>query len=160
MTITGINKLTRVKEHIEVEASELYSVVCYYYEKIAEVVKSILASSRPEIVSDIIKQGVIFYGGASTIVGFEQFMFKKIGLKIKLLENSKPEIFGTGELLKNPDKLKRILKNKFEQPGLISAQQVNYRLAIFIHIAICRIDCIVTQNRYFGCTTKCIPWFA
>lgn len=111
MTITGINKLTRVKEHIEIEATELYAVVCYYYEKIAEVVKSILASSRPEIVSDIIKQGVIFYGGASTIVGFEPFMFRKIGLKIKLLENAKPEIFGTEDLFKNPDKLKRILRN-------------------------------------------------
>ena len=111
MPIMGINKLTRIKEQIEIEASELYAVVAYYYEKIAEIVKSIIASSKPEVVSDILKQGIIFYGGSSNIVGFEQFMFKKIGIKIKLLSNSKPEIFGTEELLKNSDKLKKILKN-------------------------------------------------
>ena len=111
MPIVGINKLSGIKEQVMIEASELYAVVCYYYIKIAEVIKSIIASSRPEVVSDVLKQGIIFYGGSSNIVGFEQFMHKKLGIRVKILENSKPEIFGTEELIKNPEKLKKILKN-------------------------------------------------
>ena len=111
MTVEGVNKLTGENETVLIEANELYSVVSYYYMKIVSLIKSILSSVSSETVADILKSGITFYGGATNIVGFDYFMKKHIGIKLTLLETPVPEVIGTEQLLKNPEKLKKIIKS-------------------------------------------------
>ncbi|MBQ8425194.1 MAG: rod shape-determining protein, partial [Clostridia bacterium] len=111
MTIVGINTLTNNKEELVVRASDIYPVTSYYFSKIAEAIKSIIASCKPEIVSDITRFGINYYGGSIEIAGFEQFMNSKTGIKVKFIERPKHEIFGVKNLINNTERLRKILKN-------------------------------------------------
>ncbi len=109
--IVGINKKTMLKDKLVVSATELYPIVKNYYEKIAEAVCSVLQSCDPQIVSDIAKNGICYYGGSTYIIGFEKFMFERTKFKTKVYEIQKLNVMGTGELINNPQLLKRIIKN-------------------------------------------------
>ena len=111
MEIVGINKITQTKEKVLINSSELYPIIKYYYGKIAEAINSIIQECDPTIVSDIAKNGIYFYGGATRIVGLERFMAEHTKFKIHFSNISKSNIVGTGELIKYPQLLKRILKN-------------------------------------------------
>lgn len=111
MEITGINQKTQSKEKITITSSELYPIIRYYYGKIAEAINSIIQDADPTVVEDIAKNGIYFYGGSTRIVGLERFMSEQTKFKIHFSNISKSNIVGTGELIKYPQLLKRILKN-------------------------------------------------
>ena len=111
MEITGVNRNTNSKEKIIITSTELYPIVNYYYGKIAEAINSIIRDLDPAIIEDIINEGIYFYGGATKIVGLDRFMSEKIKVKIHFSNMSKSNIVGTGELIKYPQLLKRIIKN-------------------------------------------------
>ena len=107
----GINTITQTKETITVTSTELYPIVHHYYSKIAESILSILQSCDPGIVTDVSKNGIYYYGNATSIIGFEKFITKNTSFKANIAENNRSNILGTGELIKYPQLLKKILKN-------------------------------------------------
>ncbi|MBP3581552.1 MAG: rod shape-determining protein [Clostridia bacterium] len=109
--IMGLNTITQIKENITISSSELYPIVHHYYSKIAESILSILQSCDPGIVTDISKNGIYYYGNATSIIGFEKFITKNTSFKANIAENNRSNILGTGELIKYPQLLKKILKN-------------------------------------------------
>ncbi len=109
--LIGINKKTMLKEKLVINASELYPIVNSYYEKIAEAVLAVINSSEPEVVADIAKNGICFYGGGTNIIGLEKYMFERTKFKIRVFEIQKLNILGTGELINFPQLLKRVLKS-------------------------------------------------
>lgn len=111
MEILGVSKITQSKEKLLITATELYPIIQYYYLKIADAINSIIQELDPIVVEDIMRNGIYFYGGATRIVGLERFMAEHTGLKIHFSNISKSNIVGTGELIKYPQLLKRILKN-------------------------------------------------
>lgn len=111
MEITGINNQTLSKDKVVITSTELYPIVNYYYGKIADAINSIIQEADPMIVEDISKNGIYFYGGATRIVGLERFMSEHTKFKIHFSNISKSNIVGTGELIKYPQLLKRIMKN-------------------------------------------------
>lgn len=109
--VIGINTKTKLKEQVTINSADLLPTIFYFYSKIADAIKSILASSRPEIISDVTKIGINYYGGSTEIAGFENFMIKQIGYKVNLIQTPNPLIVGTKNLINNPEELKKILKN-------------------------------------------------
>lgn len=109
--IIGINTKTKLKEQVLITASDLLPTIFYFYNKIADAIKSIISSISPEIVADVSKNGIIYYGGSTEIAGFENFMTKQIGYKVNLQSTITPKIYGTKNLINNPDELRKILKN-------------------------------------------------
>ena len=109
--ITGLNKKTQLKETIVIQSSELYPIVKHYYEKIAEAIVSIIQNSDPEVISDIAKNGIYFYGNASAIIGLERFMANYTTFKINPPDTSRSNMLGTGVLIKYPQLLKKLIKN-------------------------------------------------
>lgn len=109
--IVGINKKTLLKENITITSSELYPIIEHYYGKIIETVISIIESNDPVVITDISKNGIYFYGEASQIIGFEKFFTEQTTFKANMSDNSRINMLGTGELIKYPQLLKKILKN-------------------------------------------------
>ena len=109
--ILGLNINTQVKENITVSSAELYPIIHHYYSKITEAILSILQSCDPSIVTDVSKNGIYYYGNATLIIGFEKFVTKQTTFKANIAENNRSNILGTGELIKYPQLLKKILKN-------------------------------------------------
>lgn len=110
-TITGIDKSTNLKQEVSITATELYPIINHYYSKIAELIGSVIQSSDPEIVADISRNGIYFYGGGTHIVGLEKFMFDKLKFKINVSDIQYANILGIAELIKYPQMLKKIVKN-------------------------------------------------
>ena len=109
--ITGFNKETQIYEQIIISSSELYPIVKLYYAKIAKTINTVVQSSEPEIISDILENGIYFFGNASNIIGLENFMSNETNFKINVASVEKTNILGTGELINQPQLLKKILKN-------------------------------------------------
>ncbi len=109
--IIGLNKSTQLKETITINSSEIYPIVKHYYQKIAEAINSIIQSSDPEVISDISKNGIYFYGSGSAMIGLEKFMAEQTSFKINSPDTSRSNMLGTGVLIKYPQLLKKILKN-------------------------------------------------
>ena len=109
--ITGLNKKTQLKEQITINSSELFPIVKHYYGKIAEAINSVIQSSDPEVISDISKNGIYFYGNGSAMIGLEKFMAEQTSFKINSPDTSRSNILGTGVMIKYPQLLKKVLKN-------------------------------------------------
>lgn len=109
--LVGINKKTQMKEKFVIHANELYPIIRNYYGKIADAINSIIQSSPPEIIADIAKNGIYFYGGGSYIIGLEKFMFDATKFKIKISDIPRSNMIGIGEMIKVPSLLKRVLKS-------------------------------------------------
>lgn len=109
--IIGLNKKTQSKEQLTINSTELYPIVKHYYSLIANAINSVIQSSDPEVIADISKNGIYFYGGGSSIIGLEKFMADNTTFKINLPDTSRSNILGTGVLIKYPQILKRIVKN-------------------------------------------------
>ena len=109
--ISGLNKSSQVYEQVLISSNELYPIIKLYYSKIAKTINSIVQSSEPEIISDILAGGVYFYGNASNIIGLENFMSAETNFKINVSNIENSNILGTGELINQPQLLKKILKN-------------------------------------------------
>ena len=109
--VEGFNVKTQNRSKINVNSAELFPIIKHYYGKIAEAVKSIVQSSAPQTINDIMDSGIYYYGGGAMIIGLEKFMYEKTCFKVNLSDNSRSNIVGTGELIKYPQLLKKILKN-------------------------------------------------
>ena len=105
------NTRTQTQETITISSSELYPIVYHYYSKISDAILSIIQSCDPSVVTDISKNGIYYYGNATSMIGFEKFITKQTSFKANLTENNRSNILGTGELIKYPQLLKKILKN-------------------------------------------------
>lgn len=111
MEIVGINNKTQQKDKAIIKSTELYPIIKHYYTKIADAINSIIQSSDPEVITDIANSGIHFYGGATNMIGFERFMVGQTKFKINMPEVSSANMIGTGELIKYPQLLKKIIKN-------------------------------------------------
>lgn len=109
--IVGLNKKTQSKEQLTINSTELYPIVKHYYSLIVNAINSVIQSSDPEVIADISKNGIYFYGGGASIIGLEKFMADNTTFKINLPDTSRSNILGTGVLIKYPQILKRIVKN-------------------------------------------------
>ena len=111
MEITGLNKSTQLKEKFEIKSEELFPIIDHYYGKIAEAIGSLIQASDPAVISDISQNGIYLYGGAASIIGIEQYMSDKLSFNVNLADTVSTNILGTGELIRYPQLLKKILKN-------------------------------------------------
>ena len=109
--ITGFNRATQIYEQLIISSKELYPIVKLYYSKIAKTINSIIQSCEPEIISDIMADKLYFFGNASNIIGLDIFMSQETLFKICDSNIEKSNILGAGELINQPQLLKKILKN-------------------------------------------------
>lgn len=107
----GINKKTKLREEKIISSTELFPIIDYYYGRIAQAILSIISSLDPETASDITKNGIYYFGGATAMIGFEKYMFDKTGFKVNFSNMTQSNIVGIGELIQYPQILKKIIKN-------------------------------------------------
>lgn len=108
--IDGLNYLTNTKETISINSMELYPIIEHYYGKISALINSILASSEPQIISDLSENGIYFVGEASQTIGLDKFFQKNTNFKINTATNKNSSMVGVSELIKNPQFLHKLQK--------------------------------------------------
>ena len=108
--VDGYNYATNAQETLTISSSELFPIITHYYGKIATIINSIIQDSDPQVIADLTDNGINFFGGASGIIGLEKFMQKATSFKSTYQSNPNVNMIGTGELMKYPQILHKIMK--------------------------------------------------
>lgn len=85
----GKDYITKLPKSIELTSSDIFLCIREHLEKILESVKYLLSRTQPELVADIIKNGMIITGGGANIRGIDDYFHSKLGFSVRCAE--KPE---------------------------------------------------------------------
>ena len=86
---------------------------------IADIIESIistLSNTKPELVSDIMETGIYLAGGGAQIKSLDNLIAQKVGVQTYISDTPLDCVaIGTGKILENIDKYKRILQIRKKQ---------------------------------------------
>ncbi len=111
--VNGRDIETGTPRSISIHAYDILSPVKSYYEKISELVYSLLSKLPPEVSAEVRHSGIYFSGEGVNVYGVEKFFESKFDIKINITENPEYDIaLGGGILLANKKLLKRLALKK------------------------------------------------
>lgn len=96
----GKDYITKLPKSIELTSTDIFLCIREHLEKIVESIKLLLSGTQPELVADIVKNGMIITGGGANIRGIDDYFRTKFGFNVKCAES--PELCvanGLGVLL-------------------------------------------------------------
>ena len=86
LEVSGIDVLSKRPQVEIVNANDVLSSVEHYFNNIAISIEQILHICSPDIIADITENGIIVFGGVANMVGLEDYLSKKLNLKVKVLD--------------------------------------------------------------------------
>lgn len=82
-------------------------------EEIVEAIINTISNTPPELVSDIIENGIYLAGGGATIRSLDNLVAQRIGVKTYIADTPLDCVaIGTGKVLENMEKYKRVLMQR------------------------------------------------
>lgn len=87
MTVKGRNLLRGLPESVEINEMDLYEALADYVEEIAAGIRSVLERTPPELVGDILANGIVLTGGGALLKGLDRYVQKKIGAPCYVADN-------------------------------------------------------------------------
>jgi rod shape-determining protein MreB len=93
----------------EVGGSDLRETLERVVENIAKAIKETVEETPPELVSDIIKNGIFMVGGTSQLAGLSDYIQKYVGISCRVCKDPITAVArGTGILLEDEKLLRRV----------------------------------------------------
>ncbi len=109
MTVKGRDLTTGLPRQVTLHSSDLSAALADPIHKILKAIRETLASTPPEISSDIIDRGVVLCGGASLLPGLVEIFSQATGLDFVLDESPlRCVVRGAGMALEDPVLLNRV----------------------------------------------------
>lgn len=106
MVAKGKDYVTGMPVNFEVTSTETYLAVREHINAIVEGVKSVLEKTPPDLVGDLIEEGILLTGGGALLHGLDKVIEEETGIKTKIAEDSINCVAnGIGKVLKNIDYL-------------------------------------------------------
>ncbi len=106
MNIKGRNLITGLPDNVIVSTEEMVEALADTVNIIAETVHSVLEKTPPELVSDILENGIVMTGGGALLNGLDVLIANKTGVDVHLAEDTVSCVAkGTGKVLTYLDKL-------------------------------------------------------
>lgn len=106
MNIKGRNLITGLPDNALVNTEEMVEALGDTVKLIADTVHSVLEITPPELVSDIIENGIMLTGGGGLLYGLDTLIEKRTGVNVNFAEDSVSCVaLGTGMVLSYLDKL-------------------------------------------------------
>lgn len=111
----GRNLKTGLPEQIQISKEDIGKALEEMKEEIASAAKRVLATTPPELVSDLYEDGIILAGGGSLIDGIAQAIHDKVKIPVKIANEPVTAVVrGTGRSLNWLNKLESIENNQLE----------------------------------------------
>lgn len=99
-TVRGRNLNTDHPHEIKVTSDDMVAALAEYSILICEEIQKIYSNASPLIANDISLNGIVLVGGTSKILGLEDLIQRKVGIKATLAQNSQENtISGGGKAL-------------------------------------------------------------
>jgi rod shape-determining protein MreB len=109
-TIRGRNLVSGLPESLEVSSIEIREAISQSVETIVDSLKDILDESPPEIISDLMENGICLAGGGSQLQGLTERLTDELKVRVWLAEDSMTCVArGAGLILNDIETLKRFL---------------------------------------------------
>ena len=110
MIVKGRDLISGLPRSVEVKTNEIVKAISKELREMIKAVKDVLQETPPELASDIIDQGIIMTGGTSLLRNLPELIFRRVGVKATLAENSLYCVAkGTGIALEHLDTYKRVM---------------------------------------------------
>lgn len=116
--VRGRDLLTGLPREVVVTDSDIREAMAASIKELVMGIRDILETTPPEILSDIMRQGVTVSGGGALIAGFDQLLHTVLKIPVYIVEDPLSAVArGTGVVLDNLEFYKDVLiKNQDELP--------------------------------------------
>ncbi len=109
-TIRGRNLVSGLPESLEVSSIEIREAISQSVETIVDSMKDILDEAAPEIISDLMENGICLAGGGAQLQGLTERLTDELKVRVWLAEDSMTCVArGAGLILNDIETLKRFL---------------------------------------------------
>jgi len=110
MTIYGRNLITGLPQAIEVSSVEIREALAGSVNTIVATVKETIDDTPPELIADLIEQGIAMAGGASQLQGLPERLTQETKMRVYLADDPMTCVVrGAGAVLEELDKLQKVL---------------------------------------------------
>lgn len=107
--IQGIDHLNGLPRNISLHTGEIIEALEEPLAQIAEVVKSLLFHTPPELASDIMGRGILLTGGGAMLRGMDDFLTRQIKVPVFLANNPLSAVaIGAGRAISEPVLLRSV----------------------------------------------------
>ena len=109
MPVRGRDMLTGLPKTVQISSLEVYDAMAELIQTIVNTVQAALERTPPELVADIIDQGIVMAGGGALLPGLDMLLREETGLPVTLAEDPLLSVVqGVSQVLDDIDLLERI----------------------------------------------------
>ena len=106
----GRNLVTGLPEEIVISEDEIRRAIDKSVRQIVNEIKMAIEETPPELVSDIMANGIYLCGGGSQLRGLDELIAKETRMPVKTVEDPKTSVVrGAGIVLEDLDRLREVL---------------------------------------------------
>lgn len=114
MEIQGRDNVTGLPRTVRITTGEVVEALVEPLGQIANVVKSVLANTPPELSSDIIDRGIVLTGGGALLRGIDDFLTRETGVPVYRADNPLITVaIGCGRALEDPAIMRRLAQSTY-----------------------------------------------
>ena len=112
MSVRGRDMTTGLPKEVTVLDYDFAQAVSASVEILIEGIKEVIQKTPPEILSDIVRQGVYLTGGGAYLRGLADFISEELKIPVVVPEDPMSQVAkGCGKILENIDYFKEVLKD-------------------------------------------------
>lgn len=109
MLIRGRDMLTGLPKTVQISSLEVYDAMAESVQAIVNTVQAALERTPPELVADIIDQGIVMAGGGALLPGLDTLLREETGLPVTVAEEPLLSVVrGVSQVLDDIDLLEKI----------------------------------------------------
>ena len=110
LSVKGRDILSGLPKEIQLNEDDIREIIQINIVQVVDEIKKILENTPPEVLGDILKNGILLSGGMSSIDGLVEFFESELKVKIYLSPNPLTDvIIGCSYILKDLEKYKEII---------------------------------------------------
>lgn len=108
--VKGRDLISGLPRMVEANSDELRDVLQKIFAGIADLVKSTLEITPPELSADVLDRGMMLAGGGALIKGLDQFLTREIGIPVHIAPKALESVaLGAGKALSNLSIFRKVL---------------------------------------------------
>ena len=109
MPVRGRDMMTSLPKTIQISSLEVYDAMAELIQAIVDTVQAALERTPPELVADIIDQGIVMAGGGALLPGLDVLLREETGLPVTVAEEPLLSVVhGVSHVLDDIDLLEKI----------------------------------------------------
>jgi rod shape-determining protein MreB len=110
MTIQGRNLITGLPESIEVSSVEIREALANSVSIIVDTVRDAVDETPPELIADLMEQGIALAGGGALLQGLDQRLSEETKMRVYVADDAMTCVArGAGKILEDIDRLHTVL---------------------------------------------------